>query len=507
MVRKVSAVDKVKQAGFMASFSLRQIQVDPEKFSKDFGRRFASIPGIGHIFSIASRRSKDAADAEASRLFEQGEFTQALRELPRRPWLKNRRSAYEFETHKLRQVIEPSVPLHRAERVMHYLTNSLPHSVAGYSLRSHAVLQGMWAQGIDVEGVTRAGYPNVVGKFAAGTTEIVDDITYRRILPRWTRITSEHFQQQAVKELVSYARDFGAEALHTTTGFENALIVSRAAKALGIPWVYEMRGAPEQTWLSKRPEEEQRQAEQSEYYRLAQEQELEACKQAAAVVVLSEVTKRQLEDSGIDPNRIVVVPNGIDDRAFEESGSQSQLREMFNLPVEKTIVGAITSVVDYEGLEYLIQAFKYLDEEFVGVVVGDGAALAELRVLADSLGVADRVSFVGKQPASTIGRWYQCLDVFVVPRKDTLVCRNVTPLKALNAQALGIPVVTSDLPALREVTGEVETYVQPENAQQLAQGIKQAVGRDGLTSIEWAKTRQWSRLANKYRELYLGAAW
>lgn len=491
----------------MVSFSLRQIQVDPEKFANDFRRRFASIPGLGQLLSMASCRYEDAAYAEASRLFEQGEFTQALHELPRRPWLKTRRSAYEFETQKLRQVIEPSVPLHRAERVTHYLTNSLPHSVAGYSLRSHSVLQGMSAQGIEVEGVTRAGYPNVVGKVAADIAETVDGITYRRILPRVTCVAPECLQEAAVKDLASYARDFGADALHTTTGFENALIVSRAAKALGIPWVYEMRGAPEQTWLSKRPEAEQRQAKQSEYYRLAQQQELEACKQAAAVVVLSEVTKRQLEDSGVNPNKIVVVPNGIDDRAFEENGSQSQLQELFHLPVEKTIVGAITSVVDYEGLEYFVQAFKYLDEEFAGVVVGDGAALAELRVLADSLGVADRVSFVGKQPASTIGRWYQCLDVFVVPRKDTLVCRNVTPLKALNAQALGIPVVASDLPALREVTGEIETYVQPENAERLARGIMQAVGRDGLPSIEWAKTRQWSRLANKYRELYLGAAW
>ncbi|MDK8823360.1 glycosyltransferase family 4 protein [Corynebacterium coyleae] len=503
----MSAADKVKQVCFMVSFSLRQIQVDPEKFANDFRRRFASIPGLGQLLSMASCRYEDAAYAEASRLFEQGEFTQALHELPRRPWLKTRRSAYEFETQKLRQVIEPSVPLHRAERVTHYLTNSLPHSVAGYSLRSHSVLQGMSAQGIEVEGVTRAGYPNVVGKVAADIAETVDGITYRRILPRVTCVAPECLQEAAVKDLASYARDFGADALHTTTGFENALIVSRAAKALGIPWVYEMRGAPEQTWLSKRPEAEQRQAKQSEYYRLAQQQELEACKQAAAVVVLSEVTKRQLEDSGVNPNKIVVVPNGIDDRAFEENGSQSQLRELFHLPVEKTIVGAITSVVDYEGLEYFVQAFKYLDEEFAGVVVGDGAALAELRVLADSLGVADRVSFVGKQPASTIGRWYQCLDVFVVPRKDTLVCRNVTPLKALNAQALGIPVVASDLPALREVTGEIETYVQPENAERLARGIMQAVGRDGLPSIEWAKTRQWSRLANKYRELYLGAAW
>ena len=87
------------------------------------------------------------------------------------------------------------------------------------------------------------------------------------------------------------------------------------------------------------------------------------------------------------------------------------------------------------------------------------------------------------------------------------MCRNVTPLKALNAQALGIPVVASDLPALREVTGEIETYVQAENAERLARGVMQAVGRDGLPSIEWAKTRQWSRLANKYRELYLGTAW
>ncbi len=78
------------------------------------------------------------------------------------------------------------------------------------------------------------------------------------------------------------------------------------------------------------------------------------------------------------------------------------------------------------------------------------------------------------------------LEVFVVPRHDTLVCRAITPIKALSAQVIGVPVVASDLLALREVTGGVEIYAPAGQADALAAAIfgveKSTAGREWVAS-------------------------
>lgn len=497
----------LRQAVFTAGFIVQQCRTDADAFARNVAQRLKHVRVVGPVLQrrVRSNQVGDQQDTAkvARHAFESGNYSEAIDLLVGSRRHRLTRQRYEFERAKLHQDIEPSLPLHGAERVFHYLTNSLPHTSAGYSLRSHAVLQSMQSVGIQVAAVTRYGYPNIVGKLAADEHECVDGIDYFRILPLWPSGSFTKQQDQAVQQLVRYAARFGAEALHTTSGFEDALIVSRAAKRLGIPWVYEMRGAPEQTWLSKQPSDKRETAKESEYYQGAHRQELEAARQAAAVVVLSEITKWSLIERGISAEKIVVAPNGVPDDAFQQLDSKLELRRELHLPEDKTLVGAITAVVDYEGLEYFLEALTKLDESFAGVIVGDGVALEGLKEQALALGIEQRVCFVGRQPPSGIHKWYGALDIFVVPRKDTVVCRNVTPIKSVMAQALDIPVVASDLPALREVTGGLETYVEPENALSLAEGIRVAASleHDERRTL-WARTRAWTAVAKEYSALY-----
>ncbi|OIR45758.1 glycosyltransferase family 4 protein [Corynebacterium sp. NML130628] len=506
-MKSLLKVSYLRQAVFTAGFIAQQCRTDADAFARNVVQRLKHVQIVGPLLQCRAlqNRDNDRQDtAKAARhAFESGNFSEAIDLLSGSRRYRLTRQRYEFEQAKLHQGIESSLPLRGAERVFHYLTNSLPHTSAGYSLRSHAVLRCMQSAGIQVAAVTRYGYPNIVGKLAANGHEKVDGVDYFRILPLWPSGSFFTQQDRAVKQLVRYAGKFGAEVLHTTTGFENALIVSRAAKRLGIPWVYEMRGAPEQTWLSRQPTDKRETAKQSEYYQAAHRQELEAARQAAAVVVLSEITKRSLTERGISAEKIVVAPNGVPDEVFQRRDSKLELRRELSLPEGKTLVGAITAVVDYEGLEYFLEALTDLDESFCGVVVGDGVALEGLKKHAQALGIEQRARFVGRQPANSIHKWYGALDVFVVPRKDIVVCRNVTPIKSVMAQALDIPVVASDLPALREVTGGIETYVAPESALSLAEGIRVAASLEhNEKRILWARTRAWSAVAQEYSALY-----
>lgn len=508
----IQRASKIKQLFLMKSVIAEQYRIDPTKFKNDLSERVKNAPMFGKIAQsvilAAPADSKSDAEVNARLARETGEISRAIQILVEGNAAPELRRHYESELARLQQPFVQSLPLASVNKVLHFITNSLPHTNSGYSLRSHAVLKAMQSVGIASCAATRIGYPAVVGRFSEANPECVDGVDYYRLLPQSMSCSLEKQQETAIEQLIYIARETGAEAIHTTTGFENALIASRAAMVLEIPWVYEMRGEPERTWLSKKPHHVQHVAKNSEYFRLAHRQEFEAAKMASGVVVLSNIMKKNLVDRGIDERKIFVVPNGVNDNAFFSAETQSESRKELGLPVDKKIVGAITAVVDYEGLEYLIDAIEQLDESYIGLIVGDGVVLDDLVEKVERQGLSSRIIFVGRQSNATIAKWYRSLDVFVVPRKNTLVCQTVTPIKTVMAQALNVPVVASDLPALREVTGELEYYVEPENADALATGIEAVLAQSNIENggerVEWADSRKWSVLANTYKELYQG---
>ncbi|AGS35384.1 glycosyltransferase [Corynebacterium maris DSM 45190] len=389
-------------------------------------------------------------------------------------------------------------------RVLHVLTNSKPFTQSGYTVRSHNVLTCQQEAGIQVEAVTRLAYPVLVGKFPTSATQVVDDIAYHRMLPWSYPAGLRKRDTLAVRDLVGRAHHFRATVLHTTTDYKNAVIVARAAAELDIPWVYEVRGELENTWLSRQPVDKQTEAEASEFYNLARSQEARYMQAADAVVALSEVSRDQLVERGVRPGKIHVIPNAVESDLVGRDFDRSAIRRELGLDPEVTLVGTVTSVVDYEGLEVLIRALKHLPHKVSALIVGDGTARPRLESLAHQLGLEQRVIFTGRQPQKSIWRWYAALNVFVVPRRDIPVTRTVTPLKPLTAQALGIPVVASDLPALREVTGGLARYVAPDDSEALAEALASLdpSGRKQEGNEEWLTGRTWAANGERYRMLY-----
>lgn len=387
-------------------------------------------------------------------------------------------------------------------RVLFYLTNSLPHTFSGYAYRSQSILKSLQRQGILVRAVTRLGYPITVGRFPGGPEEVIDGVMHSRLIPaKYSSSLLRRFSE-SVDHIERLAIEHNANILHTTTDYNNALIVAEAAKRLSIPWVYEIRGELEKTWLSKQESDVRSRPEASEFYTRARSLETECMKAANAVIALSQVSKAQLIKRGVAPAKIQVVPNAVDEAFVGMDYSKEQIRRELNLPPGK-IVGSVTSVVEYEGLDDLVRALtKGLDATVL--IVGDGVFLPRLRQLAMELGVSNQVIFAGRQDNAEIWRWYASMDIFVIPRKDTLVCRTVTPIKPVMAQALGVPVVASDLPALREITGGYATYVAPENSEELAHALNSIEPIKGNLPeiVDWAKSHTWKSNAIRISEMY-----
>jgi glycosyltransferase involved in cell wall biosynthesis len=335
-------------------------------------------------------------------------------------------------------------------RVLHLLTNSLPHTASGYAQRSHSIMVAQQEAGWSVLAVTRLGYPVQVGKLLARAADVVDGIEYRRLLPPRLAMTMDARLQQQAEGLLKVALEFRPSVLHTTTHFVNGLVVRAVAEALGIPWVYEVRGQLADTWAATRGP----QSRQSEKYRQFQEREADVMRTADQVVTLGHAMKANIVAANVPSARIMIAPNAVGGAFLRTPLDTAAARREVGLAEDGLYIGTVSSLVGYEGLEDLVQAFALLAPEFPQLrllIVGDGVAGPALHELVRALGLADRTTFAGRVPRELTPLYHQALDVFVVPRKDLDVTRAVTPLKPVEAMASARPVVASDLPALREI--------------------------------------------------------
>ncbi|NKX55366.1 glycosyltransferase [Arthrobacter sp. E918] len=354
----------------------------------------------------------------------------------------------------------PPVPGYRPEpdTVLHLLTNSLPHTGSGYAQRSHSLLKAQCELGATVHAVTRTGYPVQVGRLLARQVDVLDGVVYHRDLPASLPPGFDQRLQQQAEGLLQLALELRPGVLHTTTHFVNGLVVGAVARALGIPWVYEVRGQLADTWAAARGPG----ARQSQRYHLFRARERDVMAKADAVATLGEAMKADIVGQGIPADKVLLLPNAVGDSFLAEPAAPPQARRQLGLPEEGTFIGTVSSLVDYEGLDDLLRAFARLAggyPELRCLIVGDGVAAPGLRALSAELGIAGRVLLPGRVPRDQAHLYHQALDVFVVPRKDLDVTRAVTPLKPVEAMASARPVAASDLPALRELVSTGRTGV------------------------------------------------
>ncbi|MEO3942026.1 glycosyltransferase family 4 protein [Paenarthrobacter nicotinovorans] len=395
-------------------------------------------------------------------------------------------------------------------RVLHLLTNSVPHTGSGYSRRTHSILTAQQRQGWETLAVTRLGYPVQIGTLTAKNEDVVDGIHYQRILPGDMAKTMEGRLQQQASGLLTLASRFRPSIIHTTTHFVNGIVAGEVASALGIPWVYEVRGQLADTWASTRDEA----ARNSQRYKLFTAREADAMREADLVVTLGESMKRNIAAMGIPDDKILISPNAVGGGYLEDPLDHGDARRALGLEPSDLLIGTVSSLVGYEGLDDLVTSFALLAPRLPKlklVLVGDGTAAPALRDQVRRLGLSDRTIFTGRVKPEQARLFHAALDVFVVPRKDSAVTRAVTPLKPVEALASGRPVVASDLDALREivfdgVNGRVSKAEDPVGLAEVLQelledeGLRRRLGSAGREYV--LATRTWQANARAYGQAY-----
>lgn len=244
--------------------------------------------------------------------------------------------------------------------------------------------------------------------------------------------------------------------------------------------------------------------------RVAAEAEVIACSDAITASCDAEADQL-VRLYGARRDRIELVPPGVI-HAFFSPGDRAGARAALGLREDIPVLLFVGRIQPLKGLGVAIRALAELErEDTVLVVVGgpsgtDGQEEAEkAALLADELGVAERIRWVPPQPHHLLSSYYRAADVVAVPSRSESF-----GLVALEAAACGIPVVGAAVGGLRTLVehGRTGFLVEDRAPEAFAAHIDALLGdadlaaRLGDNAAERARRYTWSTTAGRLRRIY-----
>jgi glycogen(starch) synthase len=394
-------------------------------------------------------------------------------------------------------------------RILHVFDHSLPlHS--GYTFRSANILREQRKLGWETFHVTS---PKQVNCTVA--EEEADDLRFFRT-PQPTGFASRlpvlnqwAFMRATEQRLLGLALELKPDLLHAHSPVLNAWPAIHVGEKLGIPVVYEIRAFWEDAAVDHGT-----QKEGGLRYRLTKTMETRAVQRANQVVTICLGLRNDLISRGIPGDKIGTVPNAVDIEHFSLStGPDPELKARLGLAGCR-IIGFLGSFYAYEGLDMLIAALPGILAKAPDVrllLVGGGTQEANLKAQAATLGVADKVVFVGRVPHGEVSRYYDLVDLLAYPRHPMRLTELVTPLKPLEAMAQGHLLIASDVGGHKELiedgktgvlfrAGDVDDLVAKAVAALDLPDQGTAMRANGRHFVE--SERNWARSIANYKAIY-----
>lgn len=246
-------------------------------------------------------------------------------------------------------------------------------------------------------------------------------------------------------------------------------------------------------------------------YKLWRALETAVVKRADKVVAICQGLKKDLVNRGISPDKVIVVPNGVDTGRFNPVEKNTGLVRELDLD-GKIVFGFVGSMFNFEGLEVLVQAVAALDGDTRAnirvLLVGEGESHGRIQSMVDAQKLSGTINLVGRVPHDHVEAYYSIIDVFIYPRISKRITELVTPLKPLEAMAMGKAVVMSNVGGLVELLEgeECGMLFEAGNARSLAQVMADLVANPvkvvthGTIALNTVRMhRDWDKLTCIYK--------
>jgi len=393
-------------------------------------------------------------------------------------------------------------------KILHVLNHSVPHT-DGYCVRSASIVRFQREIGWEPVAVTSLHQEPVPTE----PVETIDEVRYYRTLPgRETCLPVLHelaAMRRLRQRIEEVAREENPDVIHAHSPCIWGRAASAAARRLGLPLVYEIRGLWEDAAV-----DQGRMRRTGLKYRLSRALETEVARRATAVVTIADGLIEEMQRRGVDRGKMFLVPNGVCVDEFDgiPSSPAAQLREELGLNGCVT-VGYIGSLYPWEGVDDLIRAVPRVlrcRPKTRFIIVGGGEQEAALRSLVEELSLQSQVHVVGRVPHRDVARYYALLDVLAYPRRSSRNTELVTPLKPLEAMAMGKAVLASDVGGLRELLADGAGLLyragdSNELAEKCAELIgspekRASLGSDARRNVR--SERDWHKVVEAYRPVY-----
>lgn len=233
---------------------------------------------------------------------------------------------------------------------------------------------------------------------------------------------------------------------------------------------------------------------------------LRALPAAHAVVSLNRGLSRELEEAGVEAR---VIHNGVDTRAFTPAtpAQRAAARRTWRLDSGTVAVAYVGRLAAAKGVDVLLHAWRMIESSTEGdhcelLLAGDGADAERLRAYAQKH--LHRVRFAGR--IANVVELLQAVDMVVLPSLSEGLSNAV-----LEAMAMGLPVVATNIPGLDEQVedGRTGLLVPPQDAERLAGALRvlirnreqrELLGRAGRGAVE--RRFAFPGIVAAYQDLY-----
>jgi len=382
---------------------------------------------------------------------------------------------------------------HVANRLVYVVSHGQSHASHGYAIRTHGVASALNAHGFETLCMIRMGTPWDINPNAAIPAQVqIEGVRYFH-----TKWPGESFEsgdnpkdlskQQRleiqVKDLEEKLKVFKPQAVLAASNHATALPAWVAAKRLGIPFFYEVRGFWEWSQAARN-----KGYENTDDFALEVDLETFVAQQAQRVWTLNTQMRDELILRRVDPSSIDIVPNGL--KCLIDSSAKRNIRQELGWSSNEFVLGYVGSFNTYEGLDDLLQAHAELFKAYKNIrliLVGDDPMNPNIKK-----GHSDGVIYIPRQRPEALSDYYSAMDIVVIPRRPERVCQLVTPIKPFEAAKNRKAMLLSNVEPLVHIARQCGAEIfNAGDVSDLVNKVSQLMAAPQQLIVLGDKARQW----------------
>lgn len=231
---------------------------------------------------------------------------------------------------------------------------------------------------------------------------------------------------------------------------------------------------------------------------------------AKRIVVPSDFTRRKILDSAQEEYSINIIHNGVNFERFQAKVDTAALKKKYE---GKTVLLTVGGLKERKGHDLVVQALAKAIQshpQLHYVMVGSGHTREPLMAMAQQLGIADHIEFVGSRKGEELVAYFQVSDIYIHTPKVIGNQFEGFGIVYLEASVCGKPIIAADAGGIRDAVmdGETGLIVPDGDVDAIAASMTRLCDDSSLASKmgaagkEYARTHDWRYIVDQFLSHY-----